>query len=174
LLDDDAAIREAALSAGRLLQADEDSRRTLGQRLGELAGETVQSPDLRRRAVRALAGLRDAQSVPALLKLLEQSDSSIAHEATLALVAVTLQDHGSDVRAWREWWKRSQSRHRVEWMIEALNHDGVDIRRAAGQELKSLTKEYFGYYEDLPRKERVRAQKLYQQWWETKGRPRSG
>jgi hypothetical protein len=172
LLDDDDGIRQAALDAGRLLQGDEDSRRTLSQRLGDLAGETVQSPDLRRRAIRALAGLREPHSVPALLRLLEQPDQDIAREALAALVAITVQDFGDDVQKWRDFWKRNQSRHRIEWLIDSLVHETVELRRAAGEELKATTKEYFGYYDDLPRKERIRAQKLYQQWWEAKGRSR--
>ena len=51
-------------------------------------------------------------------------------------------------------------------------HETQDIRRTAGDELKALTKEYFGYYDDLPKKERERAQERYRSWWETKGKAR--
>ena len=51
-------------------------------------------------------------------------------------------------------------------------HENPDIRRAAGEELKSLTKEYFGYYDDLPKKERARAQHRYREWWEGRGKAR--
>jgi hypothetical protein len=51
-------------------------------------------------------------------------------------------------------------------------HENADIRRAAGDELKNITKEYFGYYDDLPRTERAAAQARYLQWWESKGRVR--
>ncbi|MEP7053365.1 MAG: hypothetical protein ABJB12_23580 [Pseudomonadota bacterium] len=48
-----------------------------------------------------------------------------------------------------------------------------ELGRTAGDELKRLTKEYFGYYDDLPKKERERAQDRYRQWWESKGNARS-
>jgi len=46
------------------------------------------------------------------------------------------------------------------------------LRRAAGDELKLLTKEYFGYYDDLPKRDRERAQGLYRAWWDREGRRR--
>jgi hypothetical protein len=55
-----------------------------------------------------------------------------------------------------------------------LMHDQPAIRRAAGDELKQLTKEYFGYYDDLPKKERERAHGLSRAWWEKEGRRRFG
>ena len=49
-------------------------------------------------------------------------------------------------------------------------HEQPSIRNAAGEELKFLTKEYFGYYDDLPRRERDKAQARYREWWEKTGR----
>ena len=46
------------------------------------------------------------------------------------------------------------------------------MRRAAGDELKAATKEYFGYYDDLPRREREQAQQRYREWWRVEGRLR--
>ena len=60
----------------------------------------------------------------------------------------------------------------MEWLIDALMHDDVRIRRDAGEELKALSREYFGYYEDLSRKERGRVQERYQEWWESRGKAR--
>jgi hypothetical protein len=51
-------------------------------------------------------------------------------------------------------------------------HEVPAIRRAAGDEVKALTKEYFGYYDDLPRKEREKAQQRYRDWWAAEGRLR--
>jgi hypothetical protein len=51
-------------------------------------------------------------------------------------------------------------------------HDQPPVRRASGDELKLVTKEYFGYYDDLPKRERERAQALYRSWWEREGRQR--
>jgi len=30
----------------------------------------------------------------------------------------------------------------------------------------------FGYYDDLPKKERAKAQERYREWWESKGKAR--
>lgn len=81
-------------------------------------------------------------------------------------------DLGGDAGAWEKWWRKNAGRHRVEWLIDALMHENDDIRRAAGDELKSITKEYFGYYDDLPKKERAAAQARYREWWDTNGRSR--
>jgi hypothetical protein len=51
-------------------------------------------------------------------------------------------------------------------------HDDVEIRRAAGEELKAITKEYFGYYDDLSKGERAKAQRRYRDWWESTGKSR--
>jgi hypothetical protein len=51
-------------------------------------------------------------------------------------------------------------------------HEQPSIRNASGEELKALTKEYFGYYDDLPRRERDKAQQRYRDWWVTIGRAR--
>jgi hypothetical protein len=170
LLDQDGEIRSAALDAGRLLQADEDSRRALYQGLGDLAGNSGEPIPARRRAVEALASLREPQAVPLLIRLLEEGTDEIAGSVHGALFVITRQDFGRDARRWRDWWKRNQVRHRLEWLIDSLTHELAEVRKPAGEELKRLSKEYFGYYDDLPRKERARVQKRYRHWWDTKGR----
>jgi hypothetical protein len=70
------------------------------------------------------------------------------------------------------WWELNSSRHRLEWLIDALIHEVSEIRRAAGEELRALSKEYFGYASDLPPRDRERAQQRYRDWWVTEGRTR--
>jgi hypothetical protein len=60
----------------------------------------------------------------------------------------------------------------MEWLIDSLTHEVAEIRRAAGEELRSLSKEYFGYASDLPPRDRERAQQRYRDWWITEGRAR--
>jgi hypothetical protein len=96
----------------------------------------------------------------------------VGQSAEWALGVVTRQAFGRDAAAWGAWWQTNQSRHRIEWLIDALMHDEVDVRRAAGEELKSLTKEYFGYYDDLPKAERQKAQARYREWWDSTGKAR--
>jgi hypothetical protein len=53
-----------------------------------------------------------------------------------------------------------------------MSHEVSEIRRAAGEELRSLSKEYFGYASDLPQRDRERSQQRYRDWWVTEGRAR--
>jgi hypothetical protein len=57
-------------------------------------------------------------------------------------------------------------------LIDALEAETPGIRRAAGDELKTLTQETFGYYDDLPKRERERAQQRFRDWWASEGRAR--
>ena len=116
--------------------------------------------------------LRGSFFVPILVGLLGASPDDVPEAARRALLVVTRQDFGRDAARWSEWWSRNEPRSRIEWLIDALMHDTQSIRRAAGDELKQLTKEYFGYYDDLPKRERERAQERYREWWEREGRGR--
>jgi hypothetical protein len=160
------------MQAARFLQADEDCRRALLQALSDVATDEGQPVERRRRVPKIWEELRDAQAPLPLTKLLEDANAQVADSALAALVVISRQDFGRDARRWREWYKRNQSKHRIQWLIDALTHESDEVRHAAGDELKNLTKEYFGYYHDLPRKERSRAQKRYRHWWETKGKAR--
>ena len=123
-------------------------------------------------AARAMAELRQAALVPELVRALADGDEAVESEAHNALVQVTRQDFGLDARPWMRWWELNSSRHRVEWLIDSLTHEVTEIRRAAGEELRAVSKEYFGYAADLPPRDRERAQQRYRDWWVTEGRAR--
>jgi len=129
-------------------------------------------PNERCAAMRAMAELRDPAHVPELVRALGDGDETVVEAARAALVLVTRQDLGGDARRWVKWWEMNALRHRVEWLIDALTHEVSEIRRAAGEELKALTKEYFGYAADLPARDRERAQQRYRDWWITEGKAR--
>jgi HEAT repeat protein len=172
LADSDPDVRRAALAAARLLQNNADARTAIRDELLELATQTTRPNEARHMALEALADLREPRSISRLIRLLGDGATEIAKSAHWALVVITRQDFGRDAERWNEWWAENSEKHRIEWLIDALMHDLADIRRAAGDELKSLTKEYFGYYDDLPKKERARAQQRYREWWESKGKAR--
>jgi hypothetical protein len=123
-------------------------------------------------AVGAIARLRDASFVPELVRALGDPDDAVVTAAHAALVQLTLQDLGTDARLWIRWWDQNSSKHRIEWLIDALGHDVTELRKSATEELRSLTKEYFGYAGDLPPRDRDRAQQRYRDWWEMEGRSR--
>jgi hypothetical protein len=123
-------------------------------------------------ALGAIAKLREASFVPEVVRALGDSDDAVVTAAHAALVQVTLQDLGTDARLWIRWWDQNSDKHRIEWLIDALGHDVTEIRKTASEELRALTKEYFGYAGDSPPRDRDRAQQRYRDWWEVEGRSR--
>ncbi len=120
----------------------------------------------------SLAELRQPQAVPYLILALDDNPVDPVQSARRALVVLARQDFGTNTAGWNDWWRSASGRHRIEWLIDALTHESPEIRRPAGEELKALTREYFGYYDDLPAAERSQAQRQYRQWWETRGKAR--
>lgn len=169
-VDEDAEVRRAAIAAGRMMAADVDARTALRDGLATLAAAPEQPEATRQAAVEALANMRDGRAVPRLIPLL--SDAAMAKSVAWALGVLTRQEFGRDAKAWSRWWAEHSSAHRMEWLMDSLMHPSKDVRRAAGEELKLLTKEYYGYYEDLPEAERARAQARYREWWEQRGKVR--
>jgi hypothetical protein len=171
-IDDEQEVRRAALAAGRLMQSSMEARSMIHVGLAELLADPSRPEEQRHSLIEAIADLRDGRAIPTVLRLLEDRSTDIVRSAHWALVVLSRQDHGLSAAAWDEWWRQNSGRHRIEWLIDALMHETADIRRAAGDELKSTTKEYFGYYDDLPLPERQKAQNRYREWWESKGKAR--
>ena len=141
-------------------------------RAGVLAVAHNADPIDRAAAMRVMGELREPSLVPELVRALADGDEAVVASAHASLVLVTRQDFGLDARPWLRWWELSSSRYRIEWLIDALTHEVSEIRRAAGEELRALSKEYFGYASDLPQRDRERAQQRYRDWWVTEGRAR--
>lgn len=172
LFDEDVSVRRIARrSAGALLR-ESDSGPPLVAALERFSGDAAESGSRRVLAIDAMGEMRSGALVPGLMAVLTDADDEVSGAARRALSLVTRQDFGRDSQRWGEWWAANASRHRVEWLIDALMHELPSMRRAAGDELKHLTKEYFGYYDDLPKKERERAHGRYRDWWEREGKTR--
>lgn len=166
--DEDAKVRRAARSAVHALA--EAHPAPVVERLGEFT--LAQTVELRVRAIEALAETRERSAVPVLLPLLEENQSEVAVATQKALMTLTRQDFGLEADKWTQWWDQNKNRHRLEWLIDSLVHEHRKMRNQAGEELKWITKESFGYYDDLPRRERERAQKKFRDWWDTIGKVR--
>jgi hypothetical protein len=171
LFDEDPQIRlmvREALPAYRPLPA-------FAQVLGSLRTrmlETRAPLPARLAAIDAISNLRDGHSVPALVELLAHADRQLSIPAHRALVAITCQDFGSSTKKWRLWYEDNQHRHRVQWLIESLMHSEQTLRSAAGIELQKVTQVYYGYVASAPKRDRERAQRRYQDWWDGEGRKR--
>jgi len=127
-------------------------------------------PERRLQAIALLAALRDGEAVQTLMDLLEDDDVAVRRACHGALVAITCEDLGDSSRRWGAWVERHQKEHRVEWLIEALTGSDDHLRARAGEELKSLTQQYFGYHSGASRREREVVQAKYRSWWDTQGR----
>jgi HEAT repeat protein len=172
LVDSDAEVRDNALVAARLQQSEPIASAAIREYLSDLAQDSSRTIHTRRTALEALREIRDTAAIPLFIKMLDDIHSELNSEAQSSLSVLARTDLGAEARAWHKWWRANKERHRIEWLIDALMHEDSKFRRAAGDELKNVTKEYFGYYDDLPRKERAGAQARYLQWWEAKGRAR--
>ncbi len=170
LFDDSKRVRRAARLVAHVLAGT--SGAALAAELDRIVRDAGTTVARRVVTLDALGEMRDPLVVPILIKALSDGDEDVAFAARRALIVVSRQDFGTDGRKWVGWWNGAAARHRIEWLIDALGHEVAALRRAAGQELKALTEEYFGYYDDLPRKDRDRAQQLYRDWWKREGQQR--
>ncbi|HVJ20681.1 MAG TPA: HEAT repeat domain-containing protein, partial [Polyangiaceae bacterium] len=170
--DTDEDVRRAALTAAKMFLEHPEYGRVFVGEFGSIAQDANKGSGMRLAAIDALAELRHPLCVPELVHVLPLGPNEVTQAASRALCVVTRQDFGTDGAMWAEWWRANGGRHRIEWLIDSLTHDAQDIRRPAGEELKALTREYFGYYDDLPPRERERAQMRYREWWETRGKAR--
>ncbi len=172
LFDDDGSVRRIARRSAAALVSAGAAGAPILKGLEDIT-KNPDEPGLHRvLAIETMGEIRSGSMVPPLLAALEVPSDDVAEAARRALLLVTRQDFAQDAPRWRDWWSRNAGRHRIEWLIDALMHDQPSVRRAAGDELKLCTKEYFGYYDDLPRRERERAQALYRSWWDREGRQR--
>jgi HEAT repeat protein len=172
LVDAEERTRSVARLAARVV--GESARDALVEELDRIVRDPQAANDQRIAILETLGVLRDAAVVPVLLSALSGSGDLVDQAARQALSLVARQDFGFDTRRWLAWWSTNSSRHRVEWLIDALTHEQAGIRKAAAEELGAVTREYFGYYEDLPRRERERAQQRYVEWWRSEGHARFG
>ena len=171
LLGDDATLHPAALEVLRAHRRFPEFA-SVGATLRTALREPRDSAMVRRRAAEALGELRDVDAVPLLIAALSDRDGPLALAAQRALVLITRQDFGTTAQHWINWWSEASARHRVQWLIDALLHVDGTIRHEASEELKKLTGQFFGYYYNLPRRERERAHQRYIEWWDREGAER--
>jgi HEAT repeat protein len=170
VFDDDARVRRAARLAARALAEAHPS--AVVDRLSPTVLDKIGKKDHRMIAIDTLGETRTPLAVLALVPVLSDKSSEIAAAARAALTTITRQDFGTDSKKWEVWWAENKDRHRLEWLIDALTSEQAVLRSAAGEELKAITKEFFGYHDDLPKKEREKAQARYREWWAEIGRVR--
>lgn len=165
-------VRRAALASARRMNVDPLARRALRASVEAAAIDVTLDGDARAGAIEALVDIREYESIPALLSLLEDSDKSVKRAAKWSLTVLMRQDFGTDASAWRAFWNEHRDEDRIEWLILALDHSSVDLRRAAGDELAGLTGQRFGFDPHGSVSERRLAQSKYREWWAARGQSR--
>ena len=168
-LDPDDELRAVALEALRyfstLPQLD-----AVVRAFAQLSQRPGKDPRRQRLALEALAELRDPRALAALLPRLGDDSEAIVQAAHRGLVLLTAQDFGLAHRKWESWVEQCSQQHRVEWLVDSLMHPDEGLRALAGEEIKQLTQQYFGYHPQLPKRDREVAQRKYREWWENEGR----
>jgi hypothetical protein len=169
LFDDDVMVRRVARrSALELVNAGPPGE-PLKHSLANMIASDDEPVHRRALAIETLGEIRAAGLLPSLIAALDDPSDTIVDAARRALLLIARQDFGPSVRDWTSWWEANREKRRVEWLIDALTHETPSLRRAAGDELKQITNEYFGYYDDLPPRDRERAQQKYREWWAEEG-----
>jgi hypothetical protein len=170
LFDTDPRVRLVARAAARSMSS------VAQEALLAALGRVLRDPRATRHGkigvLETLGDIREPLAVPLLIRYLEDEDEEIATVARRALIQITRRDFARESKKWLGWWGANSNRHRIEWLIDALDDDTPGIRRAAGDELKALTSESFGYYDNLPKLERERAQQRFRDWWASEGKAR--
>jgi hypothetical protein len=164
LFDTDSGVRSNAYRALSVLYACEVEFMQLIERLRASArdGRNIETQAA---AVDALGRLRDADSFEFFVSLLSSPDSDLVGAAHASLVRLSCQDFNRSKKKWSVWYEKHRAEHRVVWLINALMHSDERLRRRAGDELRHLTQEDFGYEPASSRKQRSAAQKKYRTWW---------
>jgi hypothetical protein len=127
------------------------------------------SPERRAQTVEALGHLRDVRALDLLIQCLDDDEPATAAAARRSLVMLTRQDFGEGSKRWAAWLDKNRDRHRIEWLIDALNHPDEALRGAAGEELQQLTQQYHGFHPQLSKREREVMQRRYREWWTAEG-----
>ncbi|MBT8467022.1 MAG: hypothetical protein HKP36_20100 [Myxococcales bacterium] len=164
LFDTDSGVRSNAYRALSVLYACEVEFTQLIERLRASArdGRNIETQAA---AVDALGRLRDADSFEFFVSLLGSPDSDLVGAAHASLVRLSCQDFNRSKKKWSVWYEKHSTEHRVVWLINALMHSDERLRRRAGDELRHLTQEDFGYEPGSSKKQRIAAQKKYRTWW---------
>lgn len=168
LFDTDAGVRSGAYRALSVLYACDVEFMQLVERLRASARDDREL-EPRVTSIEALGRLRDADSFEFFVSLLQSSEPKVSRAAYASLVRLSCQDFGTSKKKWTSWFRKHGDRHRVEWLIDGLMHSDERLRRRSSDELKHLTREYFGYEPGQSKKQRQAAQRKYRVWWQRVG-----
>jgi len=121
----------------------------------------VASPAWAVQTAQILGQLKDVESIPPLIQLLDGGGVEAAAAAADALAQITLCRLGESARSWLAWWKEKRALPRWRWLLDALEDPDRDLRIAAAEELRLAAPPPVPYLADAPPAERARAAKAW-------------
>ena len=163
LFDEDQGVSRSALYALESFR-EQDGVDELKESLRALALAADADQRSRLLAIRALAVLRDTESIESLLSALAER-SVLGEAAWRVLRMLTLQDFGSDEASWRAWFEAHGNESRIEWLIDSLDHEDAEIRAIASRDLIRLSGQDHGYRVNMPAEDRRAIRERFRVWW---------
>jgi HEAT repeat protein len=156
LFDKDPQVREVA----RIVAKGYRHTRSFEDLLSATRQKLV-SPDIGEieNAAAALAFFRDIEAIPELIATLASPSPRATEAARRALVTLCLQNFGMDSGPWSRWYE-ARSEDRNAWLVAALDHENIEVRQIASQELQGVAGLVLNYSPDAPPKQRKRAQRM--------------
>ena len=116
------ALRARCRSVLNGFLEDPDTRSACVKRLLAIVGAKEKPMPLLLGAVEALGEARDLASMDVLIGLLGHGDADMRTRAVQALKTLTLQDFGTDQKAWKAWWDKNRHRSRDRIIKPVLLH----------------------------------------------------
>lgn len=138
---------EVAQAAGAALATFPNGH--VAESLSDIAGNAEAPLSQRLAALSALTpNTHRREVVGRLVELLDTPQKEVTDQVVAALRRVSARDYGSDVEAWRAWWKEQSALDECEWMRRQVALKEIRLRRAE-QSLAELTAQSKRRYEHL-------------------------
>lgn len=167
LHDPDPLVRHTAAQSLVRFKQSAPYANVLRDLLDALSGD---DPQRRVTSAEAAGVIGEVEAVPLLARALGDGSEALRRTAHDALVAITVHDHGTDGDAWIRWYEDNRARHRLEWLIDGLVHEEIQVRISAIDELTRATGMTFGYEPHLEPQRREAIRSKFRAWWERSGR----
>ena len=168
IFDEDPDVRAIAARVLETHRNAPDFQRALTQVREALNGEQ----NARLQAIRASGTLRDVHAIPQLIEGMRDRDRYVQEASLEALCSVTGQQLGLKPHRWRQWHREHQHQHRLQWLIESLQHRGIAVRRWAYEELTRITGEPLDFPIEGSKNDRDAGIRRWKQWWDERGAQR--
>ncbi len=122
------------------------------------------------RAIAMASNLRAIGCIPSLIELLSQPE--LLTQAHAALQQISCLPLGTKRREWRHWWESNRDLAEEQWYIEALGGKDAALATQALQELEWIAGTKRGFFDLKRRRDRRKAQKIWNGWWKEEQKSR--